>query len=159
MQYWHMAKSIIISLGGGLEHLGHFGHFDCLPCFNFFDHSEGVSGLGDSSSNGSPDSKSNDNSCEWYGSEGRVIKCSLIPEPSISSSNSMINWWCFEAMTELEIKKKRCKSAGERMVKSQQKQDGGQKANKQGQANSRHVWINGANPDILEELWKKRRKL
>ena len=31
MQHWHMAKSIIISLGGGLGHLGHFGCFDCLP--------------------------------------------------------------------------------------------------------------------------------
>ena len=48
-----MAESIIISLGGGLRHLGHFGHFDCLPHFNFFNRSGGVSGLGDGSSDGS----------------------------------------------------------------------------------------------------------
>ena len=106
MQCWHMAKSIIISLGGGLRHLGHFSHFNYLPCFNFFNCSGGVGGLGDSFSNGGPDPKSNDNSCEWCGSEGGVINCGLTPEPSILSSNSTSNQWCFGTMMGLGMKKK-----------------------------------------------------
>ena len=106
MQHWHMAKSIIISLGGGLGHLSHFGHFDCLPRFSFFNHSGGVSGLGDGSSNGSPDPKSNNNGCKWCRSEGGVIDCGLTPEPSILSSNSMSDQQCFGAMIGLGTKKK-----------------------------------------------------
>ena len=106
MQCWHMAKSIVISLGGGLRHLGHFGHFNCLPCFNFFNCSGGVGGLGDSFSDGSSDNESNDNGCKWCGSEGEVINCGLTPKPSILSSNSTSDWWCFGAMTELGMKKK-----------------------------------------------------
>ena len=34
-----------------------------------------------------------------------------------------------------------------------------EKLKKQGQVNSRHVQIDSANPDVLERLWKKRRKL
>ena len=101
-----MAESIIISLGGGLRHLGHFSHFDCLPHFNFFDCSGGVGGLGDDSTNGGPDPKSNDNSCKWFRSEGGVIDHSLTPEPSISSSDSTSDWWCFGAMMGLGTKKK-----------------------------------------------------
>ena len=101
-----MAESIIISLGGGLRHLGHFGHFNCLLRFNFFDHSKGVGGLGDSSSNGNPNPKSNDNGCKWCRSEGGVIDHSLTPKPPILSSNSTSNRWCFEAMMGLETKKK-----------------------------------------------------
>ena len=92
MQCWHMAESIIISLGGGLGCLGHFSHFVCLPCFNFFDHSRGVGGLGDGSSNGSLDGKSDNNGCEQCGSKGGVINCGLTPKPSILSSNSMSDW-------------------------------------------------------------------
>ena len=114
MQHWHMAKSIIISLGGGLRHLGHFSHFDCLPHFNFFNCSGSVGGLRDSSPNG----KFNDDSCEQHGSEGGAIDCTLTPEPSILSSNSTINWWCFEVMKGFGMKKKRCKCVGERMVES-----------------------------------------
>ena len=134
-----MAKSIVISLGGGLRRLGHFGHFDCLPRFNFFNRSGGVGGLGDGSSNGSLDPKSDDNGCEWCGSEGGVIDCNLTPEPSISSSNSTSDQRYFRAMMGLGTKKKKLK--------------------KQGQVNSRHVRIDSANPDVLERLWKKRRKL
>ena len=134
-----MAKSIIISLGGGLRHLGHFGHFNCLPRFNFFNRSGGVGGLGDGSSDGGPNPKSNDNGCKRCGSEGGVIDCGLTPEPSISSSNSMSNRWHFGAMMGLGTKKKKLK--------------------KQGQANSGHVWIDSTNPNVLERLWKKRRKL
>ena len=105
-QHWHMAKSIVISSGGGLRHLGHFGHFDCLPRFNFFNRSGGVGGLGDSSSDGNPDPKSDDNSCEWCGSEGGVINRSLTPELSILSSNSMSDQWCFGAMMGSGMKKK-----------------------------------------------------
>ena len=106
MQCWHMAESIVISLGGRLRHLGHFGHFDCLPHFNFFDCSEGVGGLGDGSSDGSPNGKSNDNGCEWCGSKEGVINHNLIPEPSILSSNSTSDQWCFGAMMGLGTKKK-----------------------------------------------------
>ena len=106
MQHWHMTKSIIISLGRGLRHLGHFGHFDCLPRFNFFDHSGGVGGLGDGSSNGGPNPKSDENGCEWCGSKGGVINHGLTPELPISSSNSMSDWWCFGAMMGLGTKKK-----------------------------------------------------
>ena len=106
MQCWHMAKSIVISLGGGLGHLGHFGHFICLPRFNFFDCSGGVGSLGDGSSNGSSDGKSDDNSCKRCGSEGGVIDCGLTPEPSISSSNSTSNRRRFAAMMGLGTKKK-----------------------------------------------------
>ena len=134
-----MAKSIVISLGGGLGCLGHFGCFDCLPRFNFFDCSGGVSGLGDGSSNGGPDPKSDDNSCKQHRSEGGVIDRGLTPEPSISSSNSMSDQRCFGAMMGPGTKKKKLK--------------------KQGQANSRCVQIDGTNPDVLERLWKKRRKL
>ena len=102
-----MAKSIIVSLGGGLRCLGHFGHFDCLPCFNFFNHSEGVGGLGDSSSNEGPNSKSDNNGCKWHGSEGRVINHGLTPEPPILSSNSTSNWQHFGAMMGLGTKKKK----------------------------------------------------
>ena len=101
-----MAKSIIISLGGELRHLDHFSHFNCLPHFNFFDCFGGVGGLGDSSSNGSPDGKSDDNSCEWCRSEGGVIDHGLTPEPSILSSNSTSDQQCFRAMTGLGMKKK-----------------------------------------------------
>ena len=101
-----MAKSIIISLGGGLGHFGHFGHFDCSPHFDFFDRSGGVSGLGDSSSNGGPNPNFDDNSCKWCGSEGGVIDCGLTPEPSILSSNSTSNQWCFGAMMGCGMKKK-----------------------------------------------------
>ena len=101
-----MAKSIIISLGGGLEHLGHFGHFNCLPCFNFFNCSGGVGGLGDDSSNGGPNPKSDDNGCKWCRSKEGVINCDLTPEPSILSSNSMSDWWCFGTMMGLGMKKK-----------------------------------------------------
>ena len=139
-QHWHIAKSIVISLGGGLGHLGHFGHFDCLPHFNFFDCSGGVGGLGDSSSDGGLNPKFDDNSCEWHGSEGGVINHGLTPEPPISSSNSMSDWQHFGAMTGLGTKKK----------KSQKNK---------GQVNSEHMWIDSANPDVLERLWKKRRKL
>ena len=134
-----MAKSIVISSGEGLAHLGHFGHFDCLPHFDFFNHSRGVGGLGDGSSNESPDGKSDDNGCKWCGSEEGVIDCGLTPEPSILSSNSTSDQWCFGAMTGLGMKKKSQK--------------------KQGQVNSRCVQINSTNPNVLERLWKKRRKL
>ena len=106
MQCWHMAKSIIISLGWGLERLGHFSHFNCLPRFNFFNRSGGVGGLEDGSSNGSPNPKFNDDSCEWCGSEEGVINRGLTPEPSILSSNSTSDWWCFGAMMGLGMKKK-----------------------------------------------------
>ena len=33
------------------------------------------------------------------------------------------------------------------------------KPKKQGQVNSRCVWIDSTDPDVLERLWKKRRKL
>ena len=105
-QHWHMAKSIIISLGGGLRHLGHFGHFNYLPHFNFFNHSGGVGSLGDSSSDGDPNPKFNDNSCKWCGFEGGVINCSLTPESPILSSNSMSDQQCFGAMMGLGTKKK-----------------------------------------------------
>ena len=134
-----MAKSIIISSGGGLGHLSHFGHFDCLPCFNFFNRSGGVSGLGDGSSNGGPNPKSNDNGCERCGSKEGVIDRGLTPEPSILSSNSTSDWRCFGAMMGPGTKKKKLK--------------------KQGQVNSRRVRIDGTNPNVLERLWKKRRKL
>ena len=101
-----MAESIVISLGGGLRHLGHFGHFDCLLCFNFFNCSGGVSGLGDGSSNGNPNPKSDDNGCEWCRSKGGVIDHSLTPKPPISSSNSTSNRWHFGAMIGLGTKKK-----------------------------------------------------
>ena len=101
-----MAKSIVISLGWGLGRLGHFGHFDCLPRFNFFDCSGGVGGFGDNSSNGGPNPKSDDNGCKWCGSEGGVIDCGLIPEPSILSSNSTSNQWCLGAMMGLGMKEK-----------------------------------------------------
>ena len=101
-----MAESIVISLGWGLGGLGHFSHFDCLPRFDFFDCSGGVGGLGDSSSDGGPNPKSDNNSCEWCGSEGGVIDCGLTPEPSISSSNSMSDQRCFGAMMGLGTKKK-----------------------------------------------------
>ena len=139
MQHWHMAESIVISLGEGLRRLGHFGHFDCLPRFNFFNRSGGVGGLGDSSSNGGPNPKSDDNGCKRCRSEEGVIDCGLTPEPSILSSDSTSDWWCFEAMMRLGMKKKKLK--------------------KQGQVNSRCVWIDGADPNVLERLWKKRRKL
>ena len=106
MQCWHMAKSIVISLGGGLRHLGHFGHFDCLPHFNFFNCSGGVGSLGDGSSNGSPNPKSNDNGCEQCRSKGGVINCGLTSELSILSSNSTSDQWCFGAMMGLGMKKK-----------------------------------------------------
>ena len=106
MQCWHMAKSIVISLCGELRHLGHFSHFDCLPHFNFFDHSRGVSGLGDGSSNGGPNPKFDDNSCEQCRSEGGVINHGLTPEPSILSSNSTSNQQHFGAMMGLGMKKK-----------------------------------------------------
>ena len=138
-QHWHMAESIIISLGGGLGHLGHFGCFDCLPHFNFFDCSGGVGGLGDGSSNGCLNPKSNNNGCKRCGTEGGVIDRGLTPEPSISSSNSTSDQWCFGAMMGPGTKKKKLK--------------------KQGQANSRCVQIDGTDPDVLERLWKKRRKL
>ena len=134
-----MAESIIISLGGGLGRLGHFGHFDCLPRFDFFDCSGGVGSLGDGSSNGSPNPKSDDDGCEWCRSEGGVINCGLTPEPSISSSNSTSDQWCFGAMMGLEMKKKKLK--------------------KQGQVNSRCMQIDSTDPNVLERLWKKRRKL
>ena len=118
MQCWHMAESIVISLGGGFRHLGHFSHFDCLSHYNFFNLARGVGGLGDGSSDGSPNGKSDENGCEWCRSEGEVINHSLIPKSSISSSNSRINQLCFGAMTELGMKKKRCKSTGEKMVKN-----------------------------------------
>ena len=101
-----MAESIVISLGGGLRRLGHFGHFDYFPCFNFFNCSGGVGGLEDGSSDGSPNPKSNDNGCEWCRSEGGVINRGLTPEPSILSSNSTSDWWCFGAMMGLGMKKK-----------------------------------------------------
>ena len=134
-----MAKSIVISLGGGLGHLGHFGHFDCLPRFNFFDRSGGVSGLGDGSSDGGPNPKSDDNGCKRRGSEWGVIDCGLTPEPSILSSNSTSDRWCFGAMMGPGTKKKKLK--------------------KQEQANSRRMRIDGTDPDVLKRLWKKRRKL
>ena len=127
-----MAESIIISLGGGLGRLGHFGHFDCLPRFNFFDRSGGVSGLGDGSSDGSPNPKSNDDGCERCGSEGGVIDRGLTPEPSILSSNSTSNRWRFGAMMGPGTKKKKLK--------------------KQGQVNSRRVQIDSADPDVLKRL-------
>ena len=92
MQHWYIAESIVISLGGGIRHLGHFGHFDHLPYFNFFNCSGGVGGLGDGSSNGSSSSESDDNGCEWCRSEGKTINYSLTSDPSILSSNSIINW-------------------------------------------------------------------
>ena len=141
MQHWHMTKSIIISLGVELRHLSHFGHFNCLLCFNFFNRSGGVGSLGDSSSNRGPNPKSNDNGCERCRSEGGVIDHSLTPEPPISSSNSTSNRWCFGAIMGLGTKKKK---------KSQKNK---------GQVNSGHVQIEGADPDVLERLWKKRRKL
>ena len=134
-----MAKSIIISLGGGLGHLGHFGHFNCLPHFDFFNCSGGVGGLGDGSSNGSPNPKSDDSGCERCGSEGGVINHSLTSEPPILSSNSTSDQQCFGAMIGLETKKKAKKNKG--------------------QANSRCMWIDSTNPNVLERLWKKRRKL
>ena len=105
-QCWHMAKSIVINLGGGLRHLGHFGCFDCLPRFNFFNRCGDVSGLGDGSSNRGPNPKFDDNGCEWCGSEGGVINRGLTSEPSILSSNSTSNWWHFRAMMGLGMKKK-----------------------------------------------------
>ena len=105
MQHWHMAKSIVISLGGGLGHFGHFGHFNCLPHFNFFNCSGGVGGLGDSSSDGSPNPKFDDNGCKQCRSEGGVIDCGLTPEPPILSFNSTSNWWHFRAMMGLGTKK------------------------------------------------------
>ena len=116
-----MAESIIISLGRGLRHLGHLGHFDHLLHFNFFDCSADVSDLGDNSSDGSSNDKSDDSGCKWCKSEERVNNCDLILKPSISSSNFTIDWWCFETMMRFEIKKKKCKSAGERTVNSQQR--------------------------------------
>ena len=101
-----MAESIVISLGGGLGHLGHFGHFDFLPHFNFFNCSGGVGGLGDSSSNGNPRPKSNDNGCKWCRSEGGVINDGLTSEPSILSSDSTSDQWCFGAMMGLGTEKK-----------------------------------------------------
>ena len=101
-----MAESIIISSGWGLGRLGHFGHFDCLPRFDFFDRSRGVGGLGDGSSDGGLNPESNDNGCEWCGSEGGVIDRGLTPEPSILSSNSTSNQWRFGAMMGLGMKKK-----------------------------------------------------
>ena len=139
-QCWHMAESIVISLGGGLGRLGHFGHFDCLPRFDFFNCSGGVSGLGDSSSDGDPDPKSDDDGCKWCGSKGGVIDRGLTPEPSILFSDSTSDWRHFRAMTGLGTKKKKPKK-------------------KQGQVNSGCVWIDSTNPDVLERLWKKRRKL
>ena len=68
-----------------------------------------------------------------------VINRGLTPEPSISSSNSTSNQWHFGAMMGSGMKKKKLK--------------------KQGQANSRCVGIDSANPNVLERLWKKRRKL
>ena len=105
-QHWHMAKSIIISLGGGLGHLGHFGHFNCLPHFNFFNHSGGVGGLGDSSSNRGPNPEFNDNGCKQCRSKGGVINHGLTPKPPISSSNSTSDRWHFGAMTGLGTEKK-----------------------------------------------------
>ena len=105
-QHWHMAESIVISLGGGLRHLGHFGHFDCLPHFNFFNCSGGVGGLGDGSSDGGPNPKSDDNGCKQCGSKGGIINCGLTPEPSILSSNSTSDQWCFGAMMGFGMKKK-----------------------------------------------------
>ena len=116
-----MAESIIISLGGGLGHFGHFSHFNHLHCFNFFNHSGGVGSLGDNSSNGNFGGKSDDSGCKQCRSEGKVNDHSLTPNPSILSSNSMIDWWCFGVMMEFGTKKKRCKNAGERMVNSQQR--------------------------------------
>ena len=106
MQHWHMAESIVISLGGGLRHLGHFGHFDCLPHFNFFNCSGGVGGLGDSSSDGGLNPQFNNDGCEWCRSKEGVMDHGLTPEPSISSSNSTSNWQCFGAMMGLGTKKK-----------------------------------------------------
>ena len=104
-----MAESIIIGLGGGLGRLGHLGRFDCLPRFDFFNCSGGVGGLGDDSSDGGPNPKSNDNGCKWCGSEGGVIDCGLTPEPPILSSNSTSNQQHFEAMTRLGTKKEKPK--------------------------------------------------
>ena len=132
-QHWHIAKSIVISLGGGLGRLGHFGHFNCLPRFDFFNRSRGVSGLGDGSSDGGSNPKSNDNGCEQCRSEGGVIDYGLTPEPSILSSNSTSDQWCFGAMTGLGTKKKSRKK-------------------KQGQVNSGHTWINSTNPNVLKRL-------
>ena len=101
-----MAKSIIISLGWGLRHLGPFSHFDCLPHFNFFNRSGGVGSLGDGSSDGSPNPKSDDDGCKWCRSEGGVINHGLTPEPSILSSNSTSDQWCFGAMMGFGMKKK-----------------------------------------------------
>ena len=101
-----MAKSIVISLGGGLRHLGHFGHFDFLPHFDFFDCSGGVGDQGDSSTNGGPNGESNNNGCKQCRSEGGVIDCGLTPQPSILSSNSMNDQWCFGAMMGFEMQKK-----------------------------------------------------
>ena len=101
-----MAESIVISLGGGLGCVGHFGHFDYLPHFNFFNRSGDVGGLGDGSSDGSPNGKSDDNGCEQCRSEGGVIDRGLTPEPSILSSNSTGDRWCFGVMMGLETKKK-----------------------------------------------------
>ena len=101
-----MAESIIISLGGGLGCLGHFSHFDCLPCFNFFDRSGSVGGLGDGSSDGGPNPKSDDNGCEWCRLEGGVIDRGLTPEPSISFSNFTSDWWHFGAIMGFGMKKK-----------------------------------------------------
>ena len=106
MQHWHMAESIVISLGGRLRCLGHFSHFDCLPRFNFFNCSGGVGGLGHGSSNGDLNLKFDDNGCERCGSKGGVINCGLTPEPSILSSNSTSDWQCFGAMMGLGTKKK-----------------------------------------------------
>ena len=116
-----MAESIVISLGWGLRHLGHLGRFDCLPHFDFFDHSRGVGGLGDDSSNGSPNPKFDDNGCERCGSEGGVIDCGLTPEPSILSSDSTSNQQRFGAMMGLGTKKKSCKNkAGEQRARVDQ---------------------------------------
>ena len=87
-----MAKSIVISLGWGLRHLGHFGYFDCLLHFNFFNHSGGVSGLRDGFSDGSSNNKSDDNGCKQCGSEGEIIDCGLTSKPSILIFNSTSNW-------------------------------------------------------------------
>ena len=101
-----MAESIVINLGWGLRRLGHFGHFDCLPRFNFFDRSGGVGGLGDGSSDGGPNPKSDDDGCKWCGSEGGVIDHGLTPKPSILSFNSTSDRWHFGAMMGLGTKKK-----------------------------------------------------
>ena len=91
--------------------------------------------------------------------KGRVINHGLIPEPSISSSNSTIDQWCFVAMKRLGIKKKRYKVQVRRWWKANKDKTVAKKLKKQEQMNSRHVQIDGADLDVLERLWKKRRKL